>query len=262
MAHVVHARILMRKLAMLLVLATALTAAADEYEQLMLPVSPSIVHCALESRYETRLLAYNDDDRAAGRLCPDGRCREMQPQTGAEFTGEYVGGLPLPMFIYLPKAIANKMRMSLVVESSERSRPEERSYTELPIVRTSDFREGKIQLIGVRMDPDFRQTVRTFGLDGRSAGEIMMRVYDLHSGELLHSCLHYVGPLGDTAEMSAEGRPLRPAFGMECNMSDHLQANGERVRIELEPLTPGLKYWAFVSVTNNTTQHFYTVLPQ
>lgn len=240
----------------------AVTVAADEYEQLMLPVAPSVVHCALESRYETRLLAYNDDERAAGRLCPDGRCRELRPQTGAEFTGDYAGGVPLPMYVYVPKAIAQKMRMSLVVESSERSRPEERSYTELPIVRTSDFREGKIQLIGVRMDPDFRQTVRTFGLDGRASGDIMMRVYDLDSGELLHSCLHYVGPLTQEPELTAEGRQLRPAFGMECNMSDHLHAHGERVRIELEPLTPGLKYWAFVSVTNNKTQHFYTVLPQ
>jgi hypothetical protein len=32
------------------------------------------------------------------------------------------------------------------------------------------------------------------------------------------------------------------------------------VRIELEPITPGLQYWAFISITNNKTQHFYTVL--
>lgn len=42
-------------------------------------------------------------------------------------------------------------------------------------------------------------------------------------------------------------------------MSENLERNGQKVRVEIEPLTPGLKYWAFLSVTNNKTQHFYTV---
>lgn len=65
-----------------------------------------------------------------------------------------------------------------------------------------------------------------------------------------------------TSERTAEGRDVRPSFGMECNMSDHVPAEGQKVRIELEPVTPGLKYWAFLSITNNKTQHFYTVLPR
>jgi hypothetical protein len=47
---------------------------------------------------------------------------------------------------------------------------------------------------------------------------------------------------------------------MECDMSHHLHVRNEKVRIELEPLTEGLEYWALISVTNNKTQHFYTVL--
>lgn len=69
-----------------------------------------------------------------------------------------------------------------------------------------------------------------------------------------------ISPL--TSERTAEGRDVRPSFGMECNMSDHVPAEGQKVRIELEPVTPGLKYWAFLSITNNKTQHFYTVLPR
>ena len=30
----------------------------------------------------------------------------------------------------------------------------------------------------------------------------------------------------------------------------------------VEPLSEGLKFWAFVSVTNNKTQHFYTIVPR
>ena len=45
-------------------------------------------------------------------------------------------------------------------------------------------------------------------------------------------------------------------------MSEHVEANGQKVRIELEPLTEGMKYWSIISITNNRTQHFYTVLPR
>ncbi|HYH07984.1 MAG TPA: hypothetical protein VEK11_13075 [Thermoanaerobaculia bacterium] len=247
-----------------IVLALPLAAANDqevEYEQLLLTVAPSIVHCARDSRYETRLIAYNGDE-SARTLCPAGRCMAVEPNTGAEFTGDYAGGVPLPVFMYVPKEEAARMRFSLMVESSELNHPEDRAYTELPIVRASDFREGKMQFIGVRLDEDFRQTVRTYGLDGRQTGHLIMRVYSLKTGELEHSCLHYVGPLSETPELTADGRQLRPSFGMECNMADHVHAHGQKVRIELESLTPGLKYWAFLSITNNKTQHFYTVLPQ
>lgn len=36
----------------------------------------------------------------------------------------------------------------------------------------------------------------------------------------------------------------------------------DTVRAEIEPLTEGLRYWAFVSVTNNETQHVTTITPQ
>ena len=233
-----------------------------EYEQLLLTVAPSVVHCARDSRYETRLIAYNGNDGAPRSLCPAGRCLDVAANTGVEFNGDYAGGVPLPVWMYVPKEEAARMRFSLMVESSELHHPEERAYTELPIVPASAFREGKTQFIGVRIDPDFRQTVRTYGLDGRQSGHLMMRVYSLATGELEHECLHYVGPLSEQEELTAEGRPLRPAFGMECNMAEHVHAHGQKVRIEIESLTPGLKYWSFLSITNNKTQHFYTVLPQ
>jgi hypothetical protein len=35
----------------------------------------------------------------------------------------------------------------------------------------------------------------------------------------------------------------------------------ERLRIEIEPLTPDVRFWAFVSTTNNETQHVTVTLP-
>jgi hypothetical protein len=233
---------------------------AQEYEQLMLPVAPSLVFCAYESRYETRLVAFNDHAAAASRFCADDRCHDLAPKTGREITNVEAGGTPLPVFLYVPKETAESMRMSLTVEASNKDHLDERGFTELPIVRASEFTEGKLQLVGLRMDPGFRQTVRMFGLDGAMSGWVMMRAYKLNSNEQLFEWPFYVGPISD--ERTSDGKQLRPAFGMECDISAYLHSYGQKVRIDLESMTPGLKYWAFISVTNNKTQHFYTVLPR
>jgi hypothetical protein len=39
-------------------------------------------------------------------------------------------------------------------------------------------------------------------------------------------------------------------------------AGSERIRIEIEPLDGRAEYWAYVSVTNNATQHVTIVSPQ
>ena len=241
-----------------LVIVAALPLLAADVEQFLLPVSPSVVHCGYESRYETRLMAFNQSDEVQDVLCADEGCAEVKPLATIEMTGGYAGGTPLPAYLYLTKESAERLRMSLVVESSERSRLDERSYTELPIVSSRDFTKKKMQFVGVRVDEGFRQTVRMYGLDGQTHGQVMMRVYPMDSSELLHSCVHDIWPI--TEERTAAGNDLRPAFGMECDMSEHIEVRNQKVRIELEPITEGLEYWAFISITNNKTQHFYTVL--
>ena len=243
----------------LLALLIAVPAVADDVEQVLLPISPSVVHCALDSRYETRLVAFNQDERLRGGVCAGGVCRTLDPMGTAEMAGEFAGGTPMPSFAYLPKDVADSINLSLVVESGSLVNIADRNFTEIPIVRARDFRSDKMQFIGVRMDPGFRQTVRIYGLDGSQWAYLTMRVFDFETQELLHSCLHHVAPLDGR---DGQGRDLRPSFGMECNMSDHIEANGKKIRIELEPVTEGLKYWAFLSITNTETQHFYTVMPR
>lgn len=235
----------------------AISLSAAEYEKYLLPISPSVVFCGHHSRYETTLVAYNGNVARGARLCTGTACDEILPQRAQEFRGGFAGGLPLPAFVYLPKASAESLNLSLQVESSERSRPAERSFTDLPVIRADQFTTAPMQFIGVRVDPGFRQTVRIYGLDASRSAKFMMRVYSLDSNELLHNCEHDIHPI--SAETTVEGLPLRPAFGMECNMSDHLEADGKKVRIELESLTPGIAYWAFISIANNQTQAFYTV---
>ncbi len=243
----------------LLACAVAVPVCADEVEQLLLPVAPSVVMCARNSRYETRLVVYNQNDRAVQPRCAEDGCGAIAPKAGREIHGG-PNAAPIPSFLFLPKSEADHLRLSLVVESGERDHPENNSFAELPVVRASEFREGIVNVVGVRLDAGYRQTVRIYGLDGTQYGEVMLRVYDLDTGDFLAQWMYHLWPLSD--ERNEDGLALRPSFGMECDMSSVIPSNGQNVRVELEPLTPGLKFWAFVSVTNNVTQHFYTITPR
>ena len=243
----------------LLALVLALPVAADEYERLMLPVAPGVVYCGYHSKFDTRLVVYNGNGSTVDRFCTDDMCGGLASNTGTVVQGQHVP-IPAPAYIYVPKSAAAGLGMSLVVESSETTRPAERSYTELPVVRESDFRADKIQIVGVRLDTGFRKTLRIYGLNGLEFGKVRVRVYDIASSIPAWEHEYTLYP---QAGANAQGNAISPSFNMECDLTGYVAATYERpVRVELEPLTEGTRIWGFVSITNNVTQHFYTVTPR
>jgi hypothetical protein len=243
----------------LLALVLALPVAADEYERLMLPIAPSVVFCGYHSKFDTRLVVYNGNDHAVDRFCTDSMCGGLASNTGTIVVGEQLP-VPVPSFIYVPKGAADGIEMSLVVESSETTRAEERSYTKLPVVRESDFRADRIQIVGVRLDDGFRKTLRIYGLDGLTLAQVRVRVYDIASSIPAWEHEYTLYP---QAAANSQGSAIAPSFNMECDLTGYVSSGYERpVRVELEPLTPGARIWGFVSVTNNITQTFYTVTPR
>jgi hypothetical protein len=223
----------------------ALPLVASELETIMLPIQPSVVLCGYHSQFETTLLVYNDDVRLSESF-------GLAPKTGAILSGE-IDLVPLPKLLRLPAPEAARMQMSLLVESIDRDRPEVRSYSEIPVVRERDWKSEPIQIAGVRIDEGFRQTLRIYAADERPV-EVAVRVYPLGSSYPLdyQDAWRY---------LLWSHEPDSPAFNMECNLHD-LYESGQQVRVEITPLTEGARIWAFVSVTNNVTQDFYTVLPR
>jgi len=247
----------MKRLAILsLVLLFAIPLVAAEKEKLLLPVAPSVVYCDKHSKYDTRLIAFNGNAQSVDALCEG--CEPLAAGTGTVVRGER-HAMPAPAFMYVDKESAEGMQMTLLVESSDSNKPEERSYTELPIVRASDFRAGKINIVGVRMDKEFRKTLRIFGLDGQTPVPVRVRVFSIGEAWPAYQHIYWLLPQGGTSE---EGLDLAPTFNMECDLSAYVGNYDDPVRVEVEPLMEGAKIWAFVSITNNKTQHFYTVVPR
>lgn len=237
--------------------ALALPVAAQETEQLLLPVEPSVTHCAAFAQFVTRLVVYNRNERPVRLQCAGDACGEVSPVAGRQVEGGESAAYPT--FLYVPKSDSANLGMSLLVESSDMNHGS-REVEELPIARMSDFRDSKLTMVGLRLEPGYRQALRVFGLDG-TFGAVMVRAYGLESNVLLYEEEYFLWPL--TEERTADGRPLRPSMSLACDLFAEVPwLNGQYVRVEIDPVTPGTKIWAFISVTNNQTQHFYTIVPR
>jgi hypothetical protein len=235
----------------------ALPIFAQEYERFLLPVSPAVNYCGYDSQYETRLLLFNDSDAAVAPVCFAADCTPIDGRRGRTVTGG-PAMVPLPSYLYVPKDAADHVSATLVVESRQRGGADT-FFTEVPVIRESDFRD-RIELLGIRTDEGYRQTMRIFGRDSDAGSSVRVMIYDLDTGELLYEMPHtlYVFPIDPSARMSSS-----PSFSMECNLTDiSRRLRGRQLRLVLVPEEGHPKIWAFVSVTSNETQHFYNVLPR
>lgn len=242
----------------LLLCAAALPLAADDVEPVLLSVQPSYIVCGFGG-FETQLVVYNPSARTMRGACVDDMCGPIAPG-GHLLSGPTLGG-SFPTFLYLPKDEAEQLRMSLVTRSHMWG-SDEVGLAELPIVRASEFRDKTIDIVGVRMEPGFRQALRLYALDGTQYSAVDVRVYDLTTNAQIYEEVHWLEPLTD--QRTPDGRALAPAFNMECDLSKELPEllDGRNVRLEIEPLMEGMKVWAFMSITDNKTQHFSTIVPR
>jgi hypothetical protein len=131
---------------------------------------------------------------------------------------------------------------------------------DIPVVRERDLRAGPIQLMDVpASDPDvFRYTLRVYALGAAPFAAVRINGYmtmfdgssdlvltrDLVLAPVRHGLGHHY------AEETEVVRQLILATG-----------GMGRLRVEIEPLTPHLRWWGMLSATNNRTQDVTIVTP-
>lgn len=135
------------------------------------------------------------------------------------------------------------------------SRSQENLGTEIPVVRARDALTGVTNLLAVPTREEFRALLRIYDFDGRPEALFRVRVFDDAAGSLVaetevatHGYSTFPHPDVISSPGYAEMRiPETP---------------GGEARIEISPLTPGARFWAFASVTSNVTQMVTLVTPQ
>jgi hypothetical protein len=221
----------------------------DAFERVLLPVFTAPVKGAFGSEFRTELNGMNTGRNALELFGFDKDCAPLPECIFSE--GEFVLRLEpfgtdlndsrlVPLgnpgyFFYVPKAQAKDLSANL--RAYDTSRAAENFGTEIPIVTSDEFRTQPFALTGVPRDARFRSTLRIY-----AAAPTTVRV--IIDGELSFVTLNG----GDTRY---------PAYAQFSNFP----IGTGTTRVTIEP-AEGEAVWAFISVTNNQTQHITTITPR
>ncbi|HYH10432.1 MAG TPA: hypothetical protein VEK11_25535 [Thermoanaerobaculia bacterium] len=168
------------------------------------------------------------------------------------YLGTYVG---VGQFLHVRRGDVSDVAFN--ARFYDESRLQETAGTELPIVRVEKFHTGTFGLLDIPVAAQFRHTLRIYDGDGNDA-TVTIRIYaDDETTPRLTTTRNLVA-----VDEPPTLTPHIPAYA-ELALAQLLPLDAfESVRVEIEPVTPGARIWAFVSITNNETHHVTLVTPQ
>jgi hypothetical protein len=227
-------------------------------ERLLLPIYVESNHGAFGSLWESELWVHNGTDEhlpigpVALSHWPGVPPRQtIKPPITPSSAGHHPG-----LFIWIRRAQASAAHFNLRVK--DLSRQSETWGTEIPVVRESAFRSDWLVLLNVPADTRYRKRLRIYEalIIGQSAGEVTVRLIGMEDGRTLwEQILALKGP-----PQGSGSTPYQPGY-VEIPINAQFEGS-ERALIEIVPFRDGMKIWAFVSVTNNETQHVTLITPQ
>lgn len=233
-----------------------------QYEQFLLPILVSNVPGWYGSLWASSFVLYNGSDVYAEckpLYCPWGICPGWPLLAGTAgypptpFAGP---GEPPGRLFYVKRDSASRISFALRVRDLTRQALAE--GTEIPVVRNSELRTGKIQLLDVPTGTTSRVALRVYDADATGNGSVRVRIFSQLDGTLLAST--------ELSLLVWQVSPpaFVPGYAQILDLRDSFPqiAAHDRIRVELEPATSGLRYWAFLTVANKVTQFVTTITEQ
>jgi len=238
------------------------------YERVLVPIYisravGSPLPGAYGSLWTTQLTIRNQSDSSVhvsdnplGCGIPEGCSDHITPATtlvNPPYNSEPNRGL----FLYVGSPGKGKVGITLRVQDV--SRQSETWGTMIPVVDESDVYSDTLQLIDVPTAGGFRGALRVYDFDDPADRQVRLQIFPLESNTVLVDTTL-------TLPGQAEGHPFpsHPASVMigDLALAFPALANTERVRINITPVTEGTRFWAFVTATNNETQHVTAITPR
>lgn len=164
--------------------------------------------------------------------------------------------------LYIDPEHADDVHMN--VRLYDQSRTSMTWGTDIPVVRERDLFGRPIQIFPVPMATRFRTALRVYDPHRTPDASVAVTFYSVAAGHLLGSRVLTLQVL--TRELSPGVIDVSyPGLAELGNLSDLPELStlndNDSIRIVVESLTPGLKLWAMVSVTNDETQHVTLLTP-
>ncbi|HEX6097621.1 MAG TPA: hypothetical protein VF432_14935 [Thermoanaerobaculia bacterium] len=139
--------------------------------------------------------------------------------------------------------------------------------TEIPVVREDRMSAGPFYFLNIPIEPRLRATMRLYALPDVEQAEVEVRYFrqpDVSGPRIdLSIRLLRVERVMLRMRPPLESWDLFPAFAEIGNIETFPELAGEpRIWVEIVPLTPGMRAWGLVSLTNNETQQVTIISPQ
>ena len=137
--------------------------------------------------------------------------------------------------------------------------------TSLPMPRDPDFRSQKFSLLDIPLADGFRQTLRIYELDGTERSALVrVRLWRPRAARPDGEPDGLLGEATYPLQFSPTDLGVeKPGYAQITDLSTIAPlGDAETVRVEIEPVTEGLRLWAFVTVIHNETQHATVISPR
>jgi hypothetical protein len=238
--------------------------ATAAYERLLLPVFVPPIRGAFGSEFRTQLTAawsQNEEVEIFG-LEPSCRVNEclypwdlktVLTPSAPNLSGFEYRGTP-GAFLYVPRDQVKDLSINLRAYDTSQSATD--FGTQIPIVTSGAFAKNydTLTIVGVPSDPRFRNTLRIYTA-GPGPYEATLRITGSIGGVLRES----------TILLPEQQDLFHPGYLEIGNLP--VDAGTLRIDILVEnppflPVSAPPDRWAFVSVTNNDTQHITTITPR
>lgn len=250
-------------------------AQAPGFEKILFPIVANFeVPGAFGSRWVSKASVLNLSNQAVaidgGSFCFDciqGAKATLEPGVSYSVVPlEGTGGIP-GSFLYVDRQFDEQLHFSLLARDVSRST--ETWGTEIPVVRENQFRSDDIELLGVPPNPsNYRVTLRIYSLDP-AGGVVNVSVFEQDGFVLPHGPVERDHELGNAYYTTIR---QKNNFAWSENYPGYAEVTAlpiktepgpevESLRVEIEPLTPGLRIWAFLTLTNNDTQSLSVISP-
>ncbi|MHB9001013.1 MAG: hypothetical protein ACYC7A_05055 [Thermoanaerobaculia bacterium] len=241
---------------------------ADQFETWLIPVSEHARPGAYGALWATTAwiaIDGNPNDPAdIVKLGPFGVCQNIcstveeipaGPPFSPILSTSAITDPPGKLF-YVERAKASRVWMKIRVQDLARTTPM-RVGVELPVLREDEFlRGGHILLLNIPGDPQFRQWLRAYDIDANPQSDFRVIVRRQSSsprtGDFVAETTIRTAVPSTPASPGAASLDLRALIPQE---------SGATFYVEITPLDPSIRYWAFATVTSNETQEIVTVTP-
>jgi hypothetical protein len=230
------------------------------FKRFLLPVYTDTIPGGFGSEWKSFLMVYNGSSLEAQyypQVCPFDPCIPMPippGETNAPFIPYASSATPGRLF-YVSNDVAAKVWLEL--RTQDLSRQSQTWGTEIPVIPDERLLSGTSELLNIPLDDRFRQTLRVYDPDAAGTTAVTVRIFPGVGGPKI---AEVTLPLA-ADQTPGSASPGYAAIGWLAQRFPEAVAQ-QTIRIEIEPATPGLRYWAFVSVANNETQHVTIIQPQ